>query len=543
MKVLLLVMTVYYVPGGCCCGERSSSVSSQSVSESSASLSSASAPSASSQSVRPSVSEASASGPPSSQPSASASAPSAVPESAGPSASVPQQSSSPSPPSAPPSSSVAVPSSSLGPIGPCCDGLTLPPELGLFLTCATATQTNGDTWAPPQTQLPPVGPGPPPTGGCPACASSPGTWNFQGGGFLGTFFGFNGFWTLIQLEPTSCKWASDPADPYFATFVVNANCTVTLTLRSPGNLAFIPAGVAVYKGTLGAGCDCCSPVKVVLSSVQTGTVTGGAELVPPSLILKPLGCQQQPPTPPASGGAASASASGCECSPDEACLVLQSDGSYAGVGAASGVGFALACSGNDPTAWTMSVTVNGFTETYSANGGFGCDPFSLLFFNVVGPCGEWHAVISTDTSPCGSSSSSGSSSASSVAGCSCLPLGSPVTLYATVINLSGCGSMFASYQLTWNPIFTWTNTVGQKQSGAWVTLGSPQCNSGGTIIVIAIGCDDSTNRMVLISWDAGTSTVVPVPASSVSCTPVMVIWNELGVAECCSGTVELVVTA
>jgi hypothetical protein len=106
--------------------------------------------------------------------------------------------------------------------------------------------------------------------------------------------------------------------------------------------------------------------------------------------------------------------------------------------------FKLVCQGSS---WAVQVTFGGETSTYPADAASTCDPFSLLFTGIQGPCGAFDLLVTTDLTPCGTSSSSqpsassqsqGSASAASQSSgsglvqtiCCANPL--PTTLFATI---------------------------------------------------------------------------------------------------------------
>lgn len=147
----------------------------------------------------------------------------------------------------------------------------------------------------------------------------------------------------------------------------------------------------------------------------------------------------------------------------------------------------------------------------------------------------------------GSGSGSGSGGGGIQTNCCAQPI--PSTLYGTVTNISGCSSMVTNYTLQWFgdiipegacglPKFTNTFFWGTVGEGRFVA-----CNSEGTGIAIYVACGID-NNWYLCAWDAGETDALPLAASSVSCGPPLVItWDSLSVVECCSGTVNLVVSS
>ncbi len=496
LTLSLLLGTVYVLTGSqCCCGGGSSSSSKSSVSRSVSAPTSASA----SRSVSASAS-ASGSGP--------------------------------------------VPSRSGGP-GVCCPAL--PPQLGAFFSCVSSASTSQGTFQPPPTPVPP-----PPGGGtrvpfapdysCQYCAGNKGGtvgtptyWKFTGFFFASFLQCFNGDWLMAKIPGSeTCSWISDPSAVCVAVFTLgpDPDCDVQLQLTNR-----LTGDVAVYFGklaNLGNGCDCCVPVQVTLSSSSLPTA------VPTTLLLTPLGCFPDHPPDFSSSSVSQPSAESCACHDEALCFNLQHDNSYVAVGACATI--QLVCTGTGPTGWVLVVTINGVTFTYQAQPGSVCDPFNLRFFNVAGCCGEWHVVVNTDTWPCGSSSSSSSESLSSssvsssasvdVVSTQCCPQPVNTILYANFSNISGCATLDGKVvPLTWNGV-AWQGTFLTGSGSA-------------TIAMKCLGI--ATDQGIQFFWNltmlgACTTSGNNVLATDALCTPVMMVtFNPVTIAGCCTGTIKVVV--
>jgi hypothetical protein len=371
---------------------------------------------------------------------------------------------------------------------------------------------------------------------CPYCKArpdgsipTPTSWSFNSPQFFqGIFQCFKGLWTMVQGSADApCQYTSDPADICVAKLIINADCTVQLTLTVRGG------NQAIYKGTLPA-CDCCSPLKLNLSSeTQPGC--------PDVLLITPSGCTSSPAPSPVS------SASPCVCQPCSVCLTQQGDGSFLGNGCGST--WQLVCQGTDATGYVLLVTINGQTNTYQAQPGSTCSPFSVLFFNVLGTCGEWEVTINTNTAPCSSSSSisstSSTSSTSAAAGITsstssvsaaggvltnCCPNAIPVTLHVTFTNGTGACTCL-------NGVVVTITNLGGASSNIW----QGSITACGTTVLVTMSCINQVG--VGFVWTINLNGGLPTIASTVTCSPPDIVFNGIvPSATVCGGTIKAEVT-